>query len=385
MTISNLQQETDQSFMLQALALAEKGKYSTLPNPCVGCILTKNGIIIGSGFHKKAGTGHAEVNALADARNKGNDTSGSTAYVTLEPCSHFGLTPPCAVALVKAGVKRVVCAMTDPNPLVSGKGFDILRDAGIEVIVGVCEHQARRINVPFLYAMEHEIPYVTQKMGISLDGRIALKNGASKWITSAKSRADVQTLRAQHQAILTTAATVIADDPSMNVRTDEFPKTVKLSVPEEYVVRPLKVIVDKRKVLTLKEKIFSSSGDVLLVYPSDNRDVSEKKLTEKINVLYVPAVNNSDDLDIEQVLKYLHSIKIRNVLIESGPKFCKFMLSHNLINSLILYIAPKLLGDDAISFCKLEGYESMDEINSLKLAKCTQIGNDIKLEYIIKE
>ena len=121
MTISNLQQETDQSFMLQALALAEKGKYSTLPNPCVGCILTKNGIIIGSGFHKKAGTGHAEVNALADARNKGNDTSGSTAYVTLEPCSHFGLTPPCAVALVKAGVKRVVCAMTDPNPLVSGK------------------------------------------------------------------------------------------------------------------------------------------------------------------------------------------------------------------------------------------------------------------------
>ncbi|MBQ5511761.1 MAG: bifunctional diaminohydroxyphosphoribosylaminopyrimidine deaminase/5-amino-6-(5-phosphoribosylamino)uracil reductase RibD, partial [Prevotella sp.] len=223
--------------------------------------------------------------ALADARNKGNDTSGSTAYVTLEPCSHFGLTPPCAVALVKAGVKRVVCAMTDPNPLVSGKGFDILRDAGIEVIVGICEHQARRINVPFLYAMEHEIPYVTQKMGISLDGRIALKNGASKWITSAESRADVQTLRAQHQAILTTAATVIADDPSMNVRTDEFPKTVKLSVPEEYVVRPLKVIVDKRKVLTLKEKIFSSSGDVLLVYPSDNRDVSEKKLTEKINVL----------------------------------------------------------------------------------------------------
>uniref|UniRef100_UPI00386D2DB6 bifunctional diaminohydroxyphosphoribosylaminopyrimidine deaminase/5-amino-6-(5-phosphoribosylamino)uracil reductase RibD n=1 Tax=Ruminobacter sp. TaxID=2774296 RepID=UPI00386D2DB6 len=172
-----LQQESDMQYMLLALNLAEKGRYSTLPNPCVGCVLTKNGMIIGSGYHKKAGTGHAEVNALADARSKNQDTSGATAYVTLEPCSHFGLTPPCAVALIKAGIKRVVCAMTDPNPLVSGKGFEILRNAGIEVIVGICESQARNINVPFLYAMEHEIPYVTQKMGISLDGKIALANG----------------------------------------------------------------------------------------------------------------------------------------------------------------------------------------------------------------
>lgn len=376
-------------YMLLALNLAEKGRYSTLPNPCVGCVLTKNGMIIGSGYHKKAGTGHAEVNALADARSKNQDTSGATAYVTLEPCSHFGLTPPCAVALIKAGIKRVVCAMTDPNPLVSGKGFEILRNAGIEVIVGICESQARNINVPFLYAMEHEIPYVTQKMGISLDGKIALANGESKWITSPESRSDVQALRAENQAIMTTADTVKADNPSMNVRYTELPDSVKGTVTEELINTPVKIIIDKHESLTRDEKIFSSSGQVMLVYPSPDGDIEEKVISEKLTILRIPMVTDKEhqnnNIDIERLLKYLHTRRIRNILVESGPKFCRYMMDNNLINKLVLYVAPKLMGDDAISFCKCTGFRSMEEIRSFRLAKCTQIGDDIKLEYIIKE
>lgn len=379
------QQETDRQYMLKALALAEKGRYSTLPNPCVGCILTKNGTVIGSGYHKKAGTGHAEVNALADARNNSQSTEGATAYVTLEPCSHFGLTPPCAVALVNAGIKRVVCAMTDPNPLVSGKGFDILRKAGIEVSVGICEHEARSINVPFLYAMERQMPYVTQKMGVSLDGKIALSNGASKWITSPESRSDVQALRAEHQAIMTTADTVIADDPSMNVRYAELPDSVKNTVSRELITVPVKVIIDKRKALTGKEKIFTTSGRVILVYQSSSNDICEENVSDALTIVRVPAVNDKQDIDVEKLLRYLNTLKIRNVLVESGPKFCRFMMEHNLVNRLILYMAPKLMGDDAVSFCGLTGYTAMDEIKSFRLANYKQIGNDIKLEYVIKE
>ena len=383
------QQESDMQYMLLALNLAEKGRYSTLPNPCVGCVLTKDGVVIGSGYHKKAGTGHAEVNALADARNRNQDTAGATAYVTLEPCSHFGLTPPCAVALVKAGIKRVVCAMTDPNPLVSGKGFEILRNAGIEVFVGICESQAREINVPFLYAMEHEIPYVTQKMGISLDGKIALANGESKWITSPESRSDVQALRAENQAIMTTADTVKADNPSMNVRYTELPDSVKETVTEELVNTPVKIIIDKHEILTRDEKIFSSSGQVMLVYPSTDGKIEEKVISEKLTILRIPLVSDTehqnDNIDIECLLKYLHTRKIRNILVESGPKFSRYMMDRNLINKLVLYVAPKLMGDDAISFCKCTGFGSMDEIRAFRLAKCTQIGDDIKLEYIIKE
>ncbi len=388
------QSETDIKYMQMAIDLALNGKLTTLPNPCVGCVLVKDDRIIGKGYHRKTGTGHAEVNAITNAKELGNDISGATAYVTLEPCSHYGLTPPCAVALVNNGVKRVVCAMIDPNPLVSGKGIKILEDAGIEVKVGVLKEKAETINIPFLYSIKNNLPYVTLKFGISADGRIALSNGASKWITSEKSRSDVQFLRAQHQAIMTTAATVLADDPSMNVRIDEISQELIEGIDHNLIHVPLKVIIDKHEQLTMKEKIFSTSGKVLLVRPSISGELKEEEISDKLTILRIPAIadqKNSQenscrrDFNIMELFTYLNSKRIRNVMVESGPNFAGFLFKHGLINKLVLYVAPKLMGTDAISFCSLTGFDNMNDIPHMKLENCSIIGDDIKLEYVLKE
>ena len=214
---------SDEFWMQKALDLAVRGRYTASPNPCVGCVIVKDDQLIGQGFHLRAGTAHAEINAL---KNACRSVEGATVYVTLEPCSHYGRTPPCAKALVEAGVSRVVAAMKDPNPLVSGKGFKILRDNGIDVRFGVLEEQAEAINLEFLWRMRNALPYIRLKQAVSLDGNIALGNGASKWITGAQARMDVQICRARSNAILTTSRTVLADDPAMTVRRSELPELV---------------------------------------------------------------------------------------------------------------------------------------------------------------
>lgn len=379
--------ENDRKFMEIALALAAKGRYTALPNPCVGCVIVRDGEILGRGYHKKAGTPHAEINAMADAAAANRDVRGATVYVTLEPCSHFGLTPPCAAALIGAGVGRVVCAMGDPNPLVSGRGFKMLADAGVEVRTGLCSGEAEKLNVAFLHAMRTGRPYVTQKMAVSLDGKIALKNGRSKWITSAASRSDAQALRAENQALMTTADTVIADDPQMNVRPDELPDYVLAAAEREYIRSPVRVIVDKRSALTMTEKIFSAGGKVLWVKPSAGGEVAEEPVSEDVTVVRIPVIpgDPAGNLDIGILLGYLHSLRIRAVLVESGSKFCGFMTVHNLIDKLVLYAAPKILGADAVSFCGVTGRESVAEAGNFRLEKITAIGDDVKLEYIIKE
>ena len=251
----------DHRYMSRALQLAEQGRFTTSPNPNVGCVIVAAGQIVGEGFHLRAGEPHAEVHAL---RMAGEKAKGATAYVTLEPCSHFGRTPPCADALVNAGVARVVAAMEDPNPQVSGRGMRRLADAGIEVQVGLLQAQAEALNLGFIKRMRHGLPYVRLKMAASLDGRTALANGQSQWITSPAARADVQRWRAQSSAILTGADTVLADDPSLNVRWAQLPPSIQTHYAEEQIRQPIRVVIDSQQRITPEAKLFTIAGDVWL-------------------------------------------------------------------------------------------------------------------------
>ena len=231
----------DAEFMQLALDLAKQGEFTAAPNPAVGCVLVKNGQIIGKGFHAKAGDPHAEVMALREA---GENARGATAYVTLEPCAHYGRTPPCAKGLVDAGVRNVIAAMCDPNPLVAGKGLGILADAGIESAVGLLKENAEELNKGFLKRMRTVRPFVQLKLAMSIDGKTAMANGESKWITGAQARADVQQYRAKASAILSTSQTVLADNPSLNVRWAELPQEVQARYAEQHLRQPVRVILD---------------------------------------------------------------------------------------------------------------------------------------------
>ena len=253
--------------MKRALKLAARGKFTTSPNPAVGCVIVRNGMIIGEGYHHKAGEPHAEIMAM---RSAGASVAGATCYVTLEPCSHYGRTPPCAKALVKAGVKRVVIACGDPNPQVAGRGVKILKDAGIEVDVGLYENKALKLNRAFFKSIVKNIPYVTVKIGMSLDGKIALSDGRSKWITSDKSRKAVQKMRAESDAIITGAGTVLADNPMLNVRYDELPEKVFAKYDINRDKQPLRVVLDSHLRINPDNFAMFSQGKILLVRPSLN-------------------------------------------------------------------------------------------------------------------
>ena len=230
----------DIQYMQQAINLAKLGRFTTSPNPNVGCVIVKNNQVIGQGYHQKAGQGHAEVNALKQA---GDNANGATAYVTLEPCSHYGRTPPCADGLITAGISRVVVAMMDPNPLVAGRGIEKLQCAGIQVDSGVLEQQANALNPGFIKRMQTNLPFVTVKLGVSLDGRTALENGVSQWITASDARVDVQQFRAQHCAILTGSGTVLKDNPSLNLRWQEL-GSVRDVINESQLRQPIRVVID---------------------------------------------------------------------------------------------------------------------------------------------
>ncbi|RAH30864.1 bifunctional diaminohydroxyphosphoribosylaminopyrimidine deaminase/5-amino-6-(5-phosphoribosylamino)uracil reductase RibD, partial [Vibrio vulnificus] len=254
----------DRQMMLRAIALAKRGLYTTAPNPNVGCVLLRDGEIVGEGFHFRAGEPHAEVHAM---RMAGDKAKGATAYVTLEPCSHYGRTPPCAEGLIKAGVSRVVCAMEDPNPQVAGRGFAMLREAGIEVSVGLLQTEAEALNPAFIKRMKTGMPFVQLKMAASLDGQTALANGKSQWITSPQARRDVQRFRAQSGAILSTSKTVIADNASLNVRWSELPSSVQRALPQEQLRQPTRVVLDRQAELSPELKLYQTAGERLIVGP----------------------------------------------------------------------------------------------------------------------
>lgn len=345
--------------MQRALRLAQKGLYSTDPNPRVGCVLVKDGNIVGEGWHKKAGEAHAEVLAL---RQAGNDAKAATAYVTLEPCSHTGKTPPCAEALVQAEVSRVVVAMQDPNPLVAGQGLRRLQDSGIEVKSGLMEIQARALNPGFIKRMETGLPYVRVKMAMSLDGRTAMASGESQWITGQAARQDVQLLRARSSAILTGIGTVLSDDPSMNVRLS----AQELNVDE--VRQPLRVVLDSGLRFPAKAKIAEVEGDVLIMTTSKN-DID--------NAVQLPEKNGH--VDLKAALKYLAEMEINEVHVEAGAILSGAFLQQQLVDEIVVYMAPHIMGDEARGLFSLPGLSKMKDRISLDIQDVRMLGKDLRI------
>lgn len=355
----------DYSMMQQAIHLARKGIYTTAPNPNVGCVITLNDEIVGQGYHAKAGEPHAEVHALKEA---GLKSKGATAYVTLEPCSHYGRTPPCAEALIKAGVTKVICAMVDPNPSVSGRGIAMLKQAGIEVFHGLLEQDARDLNPGFIKRMESGKPFVRLKMAASLDGRTALKNGESQWITGPKARQDVQHYRAKSSAILSTSSTVITDNASLNVRFSELPNYVQESLPAQQLRQPLRVILDRQQQLTSDLKLFETGEAPLVVCAGmdSNNGVS-------INV-------TSTGFDLDELLTTLAAhYQINDIWVEAGATLAASLVEQNLVDEFILYLAPKLMGSDSRGLLNMMGLEKMSEVLELNISDVRMIGQDIRI------
>jgi len=352
----------DEAAMRRALELAARGLYSTYPNPRVGAVLARDQEIVGEGWHERPGEAHAEPVAI---RAAGHRARGATAYVTLEPCNHFGRTPPCVDVLLAAGVRRVVYAISDPNPLVNGAGARRLAEAGVAVQAGLLEREAVALNAGFLMRMQQGRPFVRLKSAMSLDGRLALASGASKWITSEEARADVQHWRAQSGAVLTSAATVRADDPRLDVRI-EAPR------------QPLRVVLDRRRQVPKDARILQPPGDVLLFSAALARGV--KSAGEQLGAARIERVRvTRNHLDLKRVLKRLGELQINDVLVEAGPRLASALLAAGLLDEWLLYVAPKLLGDRAKPLAMLGRLTKMSAAPQFELLECLQVGPDLRL------
>jgi len=347
--------------MARAIHLAKKGRYSTDPNPRVGCILVRDGAIIAEGWHVKAGEGHAEVEALKQVQ----DVQGATAYVSLEPCSHHGRTPPCCDALIKAGVSRVVAAMQDPNPEVAGRGLERLKAAGLEVSCGVLEADAMALNPGFIKRMTRQRPLVRSKLAMSLDGRTAMASGESKWITSAQSRADVHELRARSSAILTGINTVMADDPALNARVDFN------------AVQPLRVVLDTQLQMPVNAQMGGLPGRSLILTTSANEHRMKRLQQAGFEVHRLP--ERQGRLDLHEVMAFLAGQQINELLVEAGSTLNGALLTENLVDEWIIYMAPCILGDQGRGLFKLPGMHGMSDKKALKLSDVRQVGPDLKL------
>jgi diaminohydroxyphosphoribosylaminopyrimidine deaminase/5-amino-6-(5-phosphoribosylamino)uracil reductase len=369
--------DKDSQYMRLAIDLAKKGRFLTGSNPNVGCVIVKDEQIIGQGWHQRYGEAHAEVNAINDAHTC---TKGATAYVTLEPCSHFGKTSPCVNSLINNGISRVVIATLDPNPLVSGQGVIRLEQAGITVISGVETIAAKALNEDYFCRQERKIPWCTVKLAISLDGKIGLENGKSKWITDTAARADVQSRRAVSCAILSTAATVIADNASLTVRHDELPELIRLELQSELLRQPVRVILDRT--LTLKEQpdlniFFQQESKVIIV--TSNADQQEWDLPNHISMLAIPFENGKADL--VQLWQKLAEQGINSIWVESGAQLASEIIRLELADELLIYQAPKLLGQAAKSMFHCETLVDLSSCYEFDLIDVMALGNGIKTMY----
>ncbi|MFZ2161526.1 MAG: bifunctional diaminohydroxyphosphoribosylaminopyrimidine deaminase/5-amino-6-(5-phosphoribosylamino)uracil reductase RibD [Sideroxyarcus sp.] len=351
----------DSQWMAQALRLAERGLYTTSPNPRVGCVLVNKGKLVGEGWHERAGEPHAEVHAL---RAAGNLSKGAIAYVTLEPCSHFGRTPPCADALIAAGVARVVIAMQDPNPLVAGQGIAKLRAAGIGVESGLMEAAARELNIGFVSRMTRGTPWVRSKIAASLDGRTALNNGASKWITGAAARRDVQHWRARSCAVLTGIGTVLADDPQLNVREIETPR------------QPLRVVLDSGLRMSPGAKILQ--GGQTLIYTASS-DTAKRQALMACGAEVVTLADADGKVDLLAVMNNLAVRGVNELLVESGRTLNGALLKAGLVDELVLYLAPQLLGDAARGLADLGELTQLQQRVALQWNDVRQVGGDLRI------
>lgn len=351
-------------YMARALQLAERGLFTTDPNPRVGCLLVKHGEVVGEGWHQRAGEPHAEVNALLAA---GDRAKGADCYVTLEPCSHFGLTPPCADALVKAQVKRVFVAMSDPNPVVAGTGIQKLRQAGIEVSVGLLASQAEALNPGFCKRMREAKPFVRSKLAMSLDGRTAMASGESKWITGPSARLDVQKLRARSSAVVTGIGTVLVDDPSLTVR--HAPEEAWYH-PQQKVRQPVRVIVDSQCRTPETAKLFDTEGSVIIA----TSNVDKQHQAEKLIIS-----NKHNQVDLTLLMHELAKRQMNEVMIEAGPVLNGALLQEKLIDELVIYMAPKLMGDQAKGLFHLPALQSMADNIELEITDIRSVGKDWRI------
>ena len=341
--------QQDTECMALALKLSKLGRGTVGANPMVGCVITRDNNIIAQDYHHQYGEGHAEINALDQINHKADNCK---IYVTLEPCSHQGKTPPCVKALISAGVSKVFVATLDSNPEVSGSGVKLLRDSGIEVEVGLLEKAAKEINRGFLKRMETGLPFITSKIAMSLDGRVAMRNGESQWITSDASRNDVQILRSQNQAILTGSGTILNDNPMLTVRNQELNS------------KPLRVVIDSNNQIKDKSlNIFSNDSETLILNESNSKILENGKL------------------DLESALIYIGSLGINNLLLEAGSGLNGAMMDASLIDEFIIYTAPIILGSDAQPMMQIPLKEMSEKI-SLNIIELTQVSDDIKIRAI---
>jgi diaminohydroxyphosphoribosylaminopyrimidine deaminase/5-amino-6-(5-phosphoribosylamino)uracil reductase len=368
----------DLQYMQLAIELARRGLYSAAPNPRVGCVLVDGTEIIGQGFHVRAGEGHAEVNAIRDAEKNLKTTAAATAYVTLEPCSHTGKTPPCCDALIEAGVSRVVVAMTDPNPLVAGNGIRKLRSAGISVDVGVLEHDALALNPGFLKRMATGLPWVRAKLAMSLDGRTAMASGESQWITGSDARSDVQRLRAQSCAIISGVDTVIADNAALTVRRNELGLDRELSA-LAVERQPLRVILDSTLRLAPNAKILSQPGRTIVVAARENVPAQQQLTAAGAQVIYLP--NDSGRVDLAQVLHFLGDAQCNEVLLEAGATLAGAMTEAKLIDSYVIYMAATFLGSQARPLLYLP-LDTMAQQRRLRIENITRVGDDWRIDAL---
>ncbi|MEW6662660.1 MAG: bifunctional diaminohydroxyphosphoribosylaminopyrimidine deaminase/5-amino-6-(5-phosphoribosylamino)uracil reductase RibD [Bacillota bacterium] len=354
----------DLGYMQRAMELARLGAGWTSPNPIVGAVIVKDGRIVGEGYHRKAGTPHAEIHALRDA---GSSASGATLYVNLEPCSHYGRTPPCTKAVIQAGVARVVVAMEDPNPKVAGQGIQELKRVGIQVAVGILEQEARELNEIFIKYITTRIPFVTLKIAITLDGKIATTMGKSKWITSQLARDEVHRLRHLHDAVLTGIGTVLADDPKLNVRLEGSWRD------------PLRVIVDSRLRLPLTATVAASArGQPTLVATTNRHDPEHKRRLEEMGIEVAVLPSFEGRVDLSSLMKLLGGREITSILLEGGGYLAAGALAQGIVDKIIAFIAPKIFGGMAAPGPVGElGVREVGQALSLTRMKATPVGSDL--------
>jgi diaminohydroxyphosphoribosylaminopyrimidine deaminase/5-amino-6-(5-phosphoribosylamino)uracil reductase len=357
----------DHRYMARALQLAERGLFTTDPNPRVGCVLVKDDTIVGEGWHQRAGEAHAEINALQAA---GSEAKGATAYVTLEPCCHHGRTAPCSDALIAAGVARVVVAMQDPNPQVAGQGIAQLEKAGIETSNGIMQAQAEALNPGFIQRMSHGRPYVRGKLAMSADGRTAMASGESQWITGAQARQDVQRLRARSAAIVTGIGTVLADDPSLTARV------------EEEVKQPLRVVLDSRLQMPPMAKMLTLPGRTLVLTASSDEQKARvlRKAGAEVEVLQA----NNGRVDLNAALECLARHDVNEVLVEAGATLCGAFLQADLFDELVVYMAPMFMGSEARGLLNLPGLDKMEQVVKLEIVDIRAVGRDWRLNIKCK-
>lgn len=357
--------DRDKFFMERALRLAEKGVGSTSPNPMVGAVLVKDGEIIGEGFHKKAGEPHAEVLALKQA---GERARGAELFVTLEPCSHYGRTPPCVQAIIKAGVTGVVAAMEDPNPLVSGRGIKMLEEAGIQVRVGVMEERARKLNEVFIKYITTKKPFVVGKIAQSLDGKIALSSGISRWITGEPARIRAHELRSRYDAVMVGIGTVLADDPLLTCRLPGREKD------------PVKIVVDSTLKIPVNARLFQDSGKVIIA-ATQKADRQKMRVLKELGADIIETESNGGDMvNLPQLFEILGTMGITGVLVEGGSRLLASLSKEELLDKLIIFMAPRLIGAEGLSSVGNLFVDELKKTPRFTIESLEQIGEDIMLE-----